>query len=66
MTAKAASLRIFKAGSNHYYCPFGFDVAVVDLDQGLITLIQKDKYFYGKIEGQYVDGRSIKTQAMKW
>ena len=34
-----------------YFVRLGFDVAVVDLEQGLITLIQKDKYFYGRIEG---------------
>jgi hypothetical protein len=34
-----------------YLVRLGFNVAVVDLRQGLITLIMGKEYFYGKIEG---------------
>jgi len=39
-----------KIEATTYFVRIGFNVAVVDLGQGLITLIQGDTYFHGKIE----------------
>jgi hypothetical protein len=60
LDGKGREFESLKLEATTYFVRLGFDVAVVDLDQGLITLIQKDKYFYGKIEGQYVDGAEHK------
>jgi hypothetical protein len=53
LDGKARDFEALKLEATTYFVRLGFDVAVVDLGQGLITLIQGDEYFYGKIDGLY-------------
>ena len=50
LDGKGSCFEALKLEATTYFVRIGFNVAVVDLSQGLITLILGDKYIYGKIE----------------
>ena len=50
LDGKGCDYEALKIEATTYFVRIGFHVAIVDLGQGLITLIQGDTYFYGKIE----------------
>jgi len=58
LDGKEYDYEALKIGPDVYFVRIGFNAAVADIAQGLITIVFKDSYFYGKIDGFSTDGAS--------